>query len=144
MRTILTALFMTLATQIVGGEAERREFEEKFIPYTRCLSVYRIATNNYDIIRHINNEMPELIGVLEKNYQELFQKMPEMLLIQTELSQNETEFYYEQAKAGEEYLELHPLYGQLLEISLLKDMPMTTLMVTNCMYQFDLTYPDYD
>jgi hypothetical protein len=144
MRMILAIIFMTCATQAVSGERERLEFEENFMPYVTCITLYRIANNNFDVIRHISKTEPEFVTVLEKNYQELATKLPKMLLLQTELSQAEIESYYKRAESGEKYLELHPLYGQLLEASLVKDMSIVTLMLSNCMYQFDLTYPEYN
>ena len=135
---------MTFATQALSGERERLKYEEQFIPYLTCITLYRIATNNSDVILHISKTEPEFITVLKKNYEELVLKLPEMLLLQTELSQSEVESYYKRARNGEEHLELHPLYGQLLETSLMKDMSIVTLMLSNCMYQFDLTYPEYN
>jgi hypothetical protein len=141
---LFTGILNACAAPLWAGEKERLEYEQKYLPYLRCIGVYKIANNNFDVIRYINDTDPALANVLTQNYQELAMKMGEMVLIHLALTEAELDYYKSVALEGKEFLELHPLYSQLQEINLSQDLPMAHIMVSNCMYEFDLTYPDYN
>ena len=66
------------------------------------------------------------------------------MVIQLSLTEAEENYYKSVALEEKEFFELHPLYSQVQEIILSQDLPLAHMMVSNCMYEFDLTYPDYN